>query len=286
MTTDLTKISGIGRNSAKALIEAGFDSIETIAKSTPEALGKVNGFGPKRAERIIASAKELVQDAEPTPVVEPVVAAAKTSHFASRGRSRTFFASAAVLLLLLAAVVYFGYQNGFGDFAPFQTAKEDTTNDANGQAAMRPGQKAMNGSAKAGDARMAGQRTAAPGQNPMAGQPPMPGQRPMNGAGNREFVPMSAMPQNASAMQRQANQPDWVVRQRAQADAQAEMHRAHAEKFREESWNRFVASLPPAQAEQATRHHEIAMRRMEESKKRHEAMVQQHNAYMNQRFGG
>ena len=37
MTTDLTKISGIGLNSAKALKEAGFDSIETIAKSTAAA---------------------------------------------------------------------------------------------------------------------------------------------------------------------------------------------------------------------------------------------------------
>jgi len=285
MTTDLTKISGIGLNSAKALKEAGFDSIETIAKSTPAALGKVSGFGAKRAERVIASAKELVQEAKPAPAVKakpaikikptPVVAAKRS---ARRSRTRTFFATAAVLLLLVAAVVYFGYRNEVGDFMPFQTAKQETTNDASNQAAMKPEQQAMNG-----------QRAPAPGQHPMNGQ------RPMNGAGNREFVAMSPMqrPQHPSAMQRQANQPEWVTRQRAQADArraqanaQAEMHRARAEKINEESFKRFVASLPPAQAEQVVRQHEMAMQQMAESKKRHEAMVQQQNAYMNQRFGG
>ena len=277
MTTDLTKISGIGLNSAKALKEAGFDSIETIAKSTPEALGKVSGFGEKRAERVIASAKELVQEAKPAPAVKakpaikikptPVVASKRS---ARRSRTRTFFATAAVLLLLVAAVVYFGYRNEVGEYMPFQTAKQETTNDASNQAAMSPEQQAMNG-----------QRA--------------PGQGPMNGAGNREFVAMSPMqqPRHPSAMQRQANQPAWVNQQRAQADArraqanaQAEMHRARAEKINEESFKRFVASLPPAQAQQVVRQHEMAMQQMAESKKRHEAMVQQQNAYMNQRFGG
>ena len=286
MTTDLTKISGIGLNSAKALKEAGFDSIETIAKSTPEALGKVSGFGEKRAERVIASAKELVQEAKPapavkakpaikikpTPVAAPAVAAKRS---ARRSRTRTFFATAAVLLLLVAAVVYFGYRNEAGDFMPFQTAKQETTNDASNQAAMSPEQQAMNG-----------QRA------------PAPGQHPMNGNGNREFVAMSPMPRHPSAMQRsgmqrQANQPAWVNQQRAQADArraqanaQAEMHRARAEKINEESFKRFVASLPPAQAQQVVRQREMAMQQMAESQKRHEAMVQQQNAYMNQRFGG
>lgn len=295
MTTDLTKISGIGLNSAKALKEAGFDSIETIAKSTPEALGKVSGFGTKRAERVIASAKELVQIAKPapavkakpaikikpTPVIAPVVASKRSARWS---RTRTFFATAAVLLLLVAAVVYFGYRNEAGDFMPFQTAKQETTNDASNQAAMSPEQQAMNG-----------QRVAGPEQHPMNGQHPMSGQRPMNGAGNREFVAMSPMPQqqHPSAMQRQANQPQWVTHQRAQADArraqanaQANMHRAQAEKMREDSFKRFVASLPPAQAQQVIRQHEMAMQQMAESQKRHEAMVQQRNAYMNQRFGG
>lgn len=275
MTTDLTKISGIGLNSAKALKEAGFDSIETIAKSTPEALGKVSGFGAKRAERVIASAKDLVQKAKPAPAVKakpaikikptPVVASKRS---ARRSRTRTFFATAAVLLLLVAAVVYFGYRNEVGDFMPFQTAKQETTNDASNQAAMSPEQQAMNG-----------QRA--------------PGQGPMNGNGNREFVAMSPMQRHPAAMQRQANQPAWVNQQRAQADArraqanaQAEMHRARAEKINEESFKRFVASLPPAQAEQVVRQHEMAMQQMAESKKRHEAMVQQQNAYMNQRYGG
>lgn len=280
MTIDLTKIDGIGLNSAKALIEAGFDTVGTIAKSTPEALGKVNGFGPKRAARVIASAKELIKDVKPAPVVAPVVAAAQTSRFAVRGRSRTFFATAAVLLLLVSAIVYFGYQNGLGDYAPFQTAKQDTTSDTDGQLAMQPEPNTMDGTMQARNMPMNGRN------------PAMHGQRPMNGPGNREFVPMSTMPRQANqpewvARQRaQANQPPWVARQRAQADAQAQMHRAQAEKFREDSWNRFVASLPPAQAEQVTRQRDMAMQQMADSQKRHEAMVQQHNTYMNQRFGG
>ena len=277
MTTDLTKISGIGLNSAKALKEAGFDSIETIAKSTPEALGKVSGFGVKRAERVIASAKELVQEAKPAPAVKakpaikikptPVVASKRSARW---NRTRTFFATAAVLLLLVAAVVYFGYRNEAGEFMPFQTAKQETTNGADSQGAMSPEQQAMNGQSA-----------------------PAPGQGPMNGNGNREFVAMSPMPRHPSAMQRQANQPAWVNQQRAQADArraeanaQAEMHRARSDKMREDSFKRFVASLPPAQAQQVVRQHDMAMQQMAESQKRHEAMVQQHNAYMNQRFGG
>jgi len=270
MTTDLTKINGIGTNSAKALREAGFESIEAIAKASPEALDKISGFGPKRAERVIASAKQLVQDAKPIPVVAPAVAATRTSRPAAhtsrpakRGRSRTFFATAAVLLLLVAAFLYFGYQNGAVDFAPFQTAKQDSTDVAPQQGAMRPGQNAMNVPGNPGNTAMAGHRTT------------LPGQQTANGARNADFAPMSAMP-------RQANEPQWVARQRAQAD----MHRAQAEKMRVESWNRFVASLPPAQAEQVVRQHKMAMAQIEESQRRQAAMIEQHNAYINQRFGG
>ena len=283
MTTDLTKISGIGSNSAKALVEAGFDSIETIAKTTPEALGKVSGFGPKRAARVIAMAKDLVQDAKPAPVVAPTVATkaakVKTSPKAApiktpaavtvktpaarRGRARTVFASAAVLLLLVAAVLYFGYGKGISDFTPFQTAQQDTAKTP----AKKAGQQANRGPGNAGNVAMV-----APGQT-------APGQQPMN----RAFNPGAP---NMSAMQRHPNEPQWVSRQRAEAQAQAQMHRARAEKQNEASWNRFIASLPPAQAQQAIWQRDMAMKQMEESQKRQAAMIQQHNAYMNQRFGG
>jgi hypothetical protein len=271
MTTDLTKISGIGANSAKALTEAGFDTIEAIAKTTPAALGKVSGFGPKRAERVIASAKELTQDAKPaaakpTPVVAPAVAAKQTTRVARFGRTRTFFASAAVLLLLVAAVLYFGYQNGIGGFSPVQTAQQDTSSAPDSQGAMMPGQRPMHLAGMPGNPAMAGQRTAMQGQQPM---------------GNAGMTESGAMP----AMQRHPNEPEWVARRRAQSEAQAQMHRARSEKIREESWNRYVASLPPAQAAQVTRQHEMAMRQMEESQRRQAAMIQQHNAYINQRYG-
>jgi hypothetical protein len=270
MTTDLTKISGIGANSATALAEAGFDTIEAIAKASPEALEKANGFGLKRAERIIASAKELTQDAKPAPVVAPAVAAKQAGRSAGRGRTRTFFASAAVLLFLVAAIVYFGYQNGIGGFVPVQTAQQDTSNAPANQGAMMPGQhpmRPMRGAGMPGNPAMGGQRTA------------MQGQQPMGEADKTEF---GAMP----AMQRHPNEPEWVTRQRAESNARAEMHRARAEKIRADSWNRYVASLPPAQAAQVTRQHEMAMRQMEESQRRQAAMIQQHNAYINQRYGG
>jgi len=263
MTTDLTKISGIGANSAEALAEAGFDTIEAIAKASPEVLEKVNGFGLKRAERIIGAAKQLILDAMPapakvTPVVAPAAKAKPAVRPVRRGRTRTFFASAAVLLLLVAAVVYFGYQNGIGGFVPVQTAQQDTSSAPVDQGAMMP---------MTANPAMAQQRA------------PMQGQQPMNHA---EQTAPGAM----SNMRRNPNEPEWVARQRAQSIAQAEMHRARAEKIREDSWNRYVASLPPAQAAQVTRQHDMAMKQMEASQRRQAAMIQQHNAYVNQRFGG
>jgi len=268
MTTDLTKISGIGANSAEALAEAGFDTIEAIAKASPEALGKANGFGLKRAERIIGAAKQLILDAKPapakvTPVIAPAAKAKPAVRPIRRSRTRTFFASAAVLLLLVAAVVYFGYQNGIGGFAPVQTAQQDTSNAPANQGAMMP----MNGNPA-----MAQQRA------------PMQGQQPMNAPGQNSAGQVG--PAAMANMQRHPNEPEWVTRQRAQSIAQADMHRARAEKIREDSWNRYVASLPPAQAAQVTRQHEMAMKQMEASQRRQAAMIQQHNAYVNQRFGG
>ncbi|MFH1061804.1 MAG: transcription termination factor NusA [Candidatus Omnitrophota bacterium] len=55
----LDKISGIGKKTLDALVEAGFDDINVLNKSTAEDLTKVKGVGKKRAEQIIEELKDL-----------------------------------------------------------------------------------------------------------------------------------------------------------------------------------------------------------------------------------
>jgi transcription termination factor NusA len=68
--TDITQITGIGPAAAGLLVASGFKTVEDIASASVEALGGVKGFGPARAEKIIAAAKELLAAptaAEPAP---------------------------------------------------------------------------------------------------------------------------------------------------------------------------------------------------------------------------
>ena len=65
MSNTLTNIPGIGKAAAVKLNEAGFSSIEDIAKTSAAKLGKVPGFGAARAERVIASAKSIVDGNAP-----------------------------------------------------------------------------------------------------------------------------------------------------------------------------------------------------------------------------
>lgn len=55
----LDKISGIGKKTLDALVEAGFDDIDVLNKSTAADLIKVKGVGKKRAEQIIEELKDL-----------------------------------------------------------------------------------------------------------------------------------------------------------------------------------------------------------------------------------
>jgi len=55
----LDKISGIGKKTLDALVEAGFDDIDILNKSTADDLTKVKGVGKKRAEQIIEELKDL-----------------------------------------------------------------------------------------------------------------------------------------------------------------------------------------------------------------------------------
>jgi len=57
--SDLTKLSGIGKKTQSALIEAGFETLAQLAESKVSDLTKIKGVGKKKAEKIIAQAKEL-----------------------------------------------------------------------------------------------------------------------------------------------------------------------------------------------------------------------------------
>jgi N utilization substance protein A len=56
---DLTQIPGIGEKTAENLKEAGFKTLETIAKAKPEEIMKVKGIGEKKAKKIISEAKKI-----------------------------------------------------------------------------------------------------------------------------------------------------------------------------------------------------------------------------------
>lgn len=58
----LSEIKGVGLKTEKLLKEAGFDSVEKIARSNLENLTKVKGIGKKTAEKIIKAAKELLEE--------------------------------------------------------------------------------------------------------------------------------------------------------------------------------------------------------------------------------
>lgn len=55
---ELLGLAGIGQKSQAALIEAGFKTLDELAKSKVSDLIKIKGIGKKKAEKIIAQAKE------------------------------------------------------------------------------------------------------------------------------------------------------------------------------------------------------------------------------------
>ncbi|MCK4463181.1 MAG: KH domain-containing protein, partial [Candidatus Omnitrophica bacterium] len=57
----ISKIKGVGKKAEKVLAGAGFNTTEKIASSEVNELTKLEGIGKKGAERIIASAKELLE---------------------------------------------------------------------------------------------------------------------------------------------------------------------------------------------------------------------------------
>jgi len=67
LTTDITKISGIGPSTAEVLKQHGFSSAEDIAGAPVERVAEVPGFGPARAGRVQAAARALLEGAATAP---------------------------------------------------------------------------------------------------------------------------------------------------------------------------------------------------------------------------
>ena len=55
----ITEIEGVGPKTAKALVAAGYDTVDKIKGLTVEDLVKVDGIGEKTAEKIIKSVKKI-----------------------------------------------------------------------------------------------------------------------------------------------------------------------------------------------------------------------------------
>lgn len=57
---NLKELSGIGKKLEEKLSQAGFDSIQALAESTPESLSEVEGIGPKKAATLIQAAQKYL----------------------------------------------------------------------------------------------------------------------------------------------------------------------------------------------------------------------------------
>lgn len=57
----LTRLPAVGEKLQAELINKGFDTLEKIASVSAEDLTQVPGIGPKKAEKIIAAAKEIIE---------------------------------------------------------------------------------------------------------------------------------------------------------------------------------------------------------------------------------
>jgi hypothetical protein len=109
--TNITELSGIGGKTADALRDAGFETVQDIAASTPEALSQVKGFGPARAQRLIDDAKAMASEApsaEDSKTESPAKPAASAARVAPTPPRKSFAARkvvwAAAAALAIAAV--------------------------------------------------------------------------------------------------------------------------------------------------------------------------------------
>lgn len=64
-TKKIKQLKSVGKKSADVLVEAGYNSLEIIAKSSAESLSELKGIGRKKAIQIIEETKEILnQEAE------------------------------------------------------------------------------------------------------------------------------------------------------------------------------------------------------------------------------
>lgn len=75
MAIPISKVWGVGAQTAEVLKQNGYKSAESLAVASEEALATLHGFGFSRARKVIAAAKELVSI--PEVQEEPVVSVKK-----------------------------------------------------------------------------------------------------------------------------------------------------------------------------------------------------------------
>jgi len=248
MTNDLTKISGIGANSAANLNTAGFETVESIANASIEDLGKVSGFGPGRAERVISKAKEMTESAEFTeiPVVTERVASETATEtvvetetkadvvvvrrFAFLRAPRVLLSTAAAIVLFIFAAIYFDLLGGIQSISFPKTLEEITVDSQTNE-------------------------------------------------------PQSYTQQTGQQSAQQQSQMQKFQAQVQQQKARSEQFKAQAEQRAQQSWEQFLAKLPPAQAQQVIQQRAIADRQIAAAKARHAEFLRQHKARVEARSG-
>jgi len=68
----LLQITGVGEATADSLYKGGFGSAREVAESNLDELGQVSGITPKKAEKLIESAKDYLKITQPKdPQVDP-----------------------------------------------------------------------------------------------------------------------------------------------------------------------------------------------------------------------
>ena len=66
----LTTIEGVGKAKAKILYDAGFKTIESVKKANEDEIADIKGIGEKLAQKIKASADQMVIEEEKVEIIE------------------------------------------------------------------------------------------------------------------------------------------------------------------------------------------------------------------------